>query len=53
MEISGEKIVEITEAELMSRYLEREMDDAMTFQEYRYRFEAAGCVVLQGGENNR
>lgn len=47
MKVSDGKIVEITEAELMSRYLEREFDDAMSFQEYRNRFEAAGCVVVK------
>lgn len=50
--MSDRKIVEITEAELMSRYLEREMDDAMTFQEYVNRFEEAGCVVKEKHEQS-
>ena len=50
----GGKIVEITEQELLDLYLKKEMDDIMSFQEYKFRFEEAGCVVekmwdLDGG----
>lgn len=39
------KIVEITEQELLDLYLKKEMDNIMSFQEYKFRFEEAGCVV--------
>ena len=39
------KIVEITEQELLDLYLKKEMDDIMSFQEYMFKFEEAGCVV--------
>jgi hypothetical protein len=48
MKVENKKIVEITEAELFSLYLERNMDDIMDFNEYRYRMEKAGCVVKDG-----
>lgn len=41
------KIVEITTDELFSLYLKRGMEDAMDFNEFRNRFEAAGCVVKE------
>lgn len=50
MKIENGKIVEITENELFSLYLERNMDDVMDFREYRYRMEKAGCVVKDGDE---
>jgi hypothetical protein len=52
MKVENGKIVEITENELFSLYLEREMDDLMDFHEYRYRMEAAGCVVKDGDGND-
>lgn len=45
MKVENGKIVQITEQELFRLYLEREMDDVMDFNEYKYRFEKAGCVV--------
>lgn len=48
MKVKNGKIVEITENELFSLYLEREMDDLMDFHEYRRRMEVAGCVVKDG-----
>jgi hypothetical protein len=48
MKVENKKIVEITENELFSLYLERNMDDLMDFHEYRYRMEKAGCVVKDG-----
>lgn len=48
MIVKDGKIVEITESELFSLYLEREMDDIMSFPEYAARFKAAGCKVLGG-----
>ena len=36
MKIENNKFVELTEAELFSLYLERGMDDAMDFHEYRH-----------------
>ena len=51
MKVENGKIVEITEAELFGLYLERNMDDIMDFNEYRYRMEKAGCVVKEGDED--
>ena len=48
MKIEKGKIVELTEAELFSLYLDRGMDDCMDFHEYRRRMEAAGCAVKEG-----
>lgn len=45
MKIENGKIVEATENELFSLYLDREMDNIMDFNEYRHRMENAGCVV--------
>lgn len=39
------KIVEITESELFSLYLERGFDDIMSFPDYMERFKQAGCCV--------
>lgn len=46
MKIENEKIVEITENELFKLYLDREMDDIMDFNEYKWRMEKAGCTVV-------
>ena len=43
-------IVEISENELFSLYLSREMDDVMSFSEYQTRMENAGCVVIKEAE---
>lgn len=48
MKIENGKIIEATEAELFSLYLDRCMDEVMDFNEYRYRMEKAGCVVRDG-----
>jgi hypothetical protein len=45
MKVENGKIVEATEGELFSLYLDRGMDDVMDFNEYKYRMEKAGCVV--------
>lgn len=45
MKIENGKIIEITESELFSLYLDRGMDDIMDFHEYKHRFESAGCTV--------
>ena len=46
MKVENGKIVEVTENELFSLYLERGMDDVMDFREYRRRMESAGCRVV-------
>lgn len=51
MKESDGKIVEISERELYSRWVERDYDMVMPFEEYRYRFEQAGCVVKDGEGN--
>lgn len=48
MKVENGKIVEATEGELFSLYLDRGMDDIMDFHEYRRRMEAAGCAVKDG-----
>lgn len=48
MKVENGKIVEVTEDELFSLYLERGMDDVMDFHEYRWRMEKAGCRVKDG-----
>ena len=48
MKVENGKIVEVTEQELFSLYLERGMDDVVDFHEYRWRMEKAGCVVKDG-----
>ena len=45
MKVENGKIVDITESQLFSLYLEREMDDIMDFHEYKKAFEKAGCTV--------
>ena len=47
MKIEFGKIVEITEQELFSLYLDRGMDDVMDFYEYISRMEKLGCKVLR------
>ena len=46
MKVEDGKIVEITNNELFSLYLSREMDDLMDFNEYVYRMKEAGCIVV-------
>ena len=45
MKVENGKIIEVTESELFSLYLDRGMDDVMDFHEYKFRMEKAGCVV--------
>lgn len=56
MKVEDGKIVEATENEMFSLYLERGMDDVMDFHEYRRRMEKAGCRVMLrnrvAGENS-
>ena len=48
MKVESGKIIEITENELFSLYLDRGMDDIMDFHEYKNRMMKAGCVVTGG-----
>lgn len=50
MKVTDGKIVEITEQELYRLYLDRHYDMVMPFDEYRYYFEEAGCVVINDVE---
>ena len=52
MKIVDGKIVEATENELFRLYLEREMDDAISFTEYVVRMQKAGCEVVCGGNED-
>lgn len=45
MKIENGKIVELTEGELYSLYINRGYDDCMDFHEYKARMEKAGCVI--------
>lgn len=45
MKIENGKIIEATEDELFHKYIEEDWDDCMSFTEYKYLMEKAGCVV--------
>ena len=45
MTVENDKIIKITEKELFDIYLNRGMDEIMSFPSYKERFIAAGCVV--------
>ena len=47
MVVENGLIVEASENELYRLYLARNMDDAISFYEYKARMEAAGCVVVK------
>lgn len=46
MKVENGKIVELTESELFKLYMARGYDNCMDFNEYRYRMEKAGCVIV-------
>ena len=48
MKVESGKIIEATEGELFSLYLDLGMDDVMGFHEYKNRMQRAGCVVKDG-----
>ena len=45
MTVENDKIIKITEKELFDSYLDRGIDEIMSFPSYKERFIAAGCVV--------
>ena len=45
MTVENEKIVKITEKELFDLYIDRGIDEIMSFPSYKERFITAGCVV--------
>lgn len=45
MTVENDKIIKITEKELFDLYIDRGMDEIMSFPYYKERFIAAGCVV--------
>ena len=45
MTVENNKIIKITEKELFDLYLDRGIDEIMSFPSYKERFIAAGCVV--------
>lgn len=47
MKVENGLIVEITENELFSLYLERELEDALSFYEYKQRMRETGCAVIE------
>lgn len=48
MRTENGKIVEITEDELYSLWLERGIYDIMSFTEYMFRFEELGTKIIRG-----
>lgn len=49
MKIENGKIIEATRDELLSKWLDEEWFEIMSFDEYIYGMELAGCKV-NGGE---
>lgn len=49
MKTKNGKIIEATESELFSLYLDRGYDDCMDFHEYLRRMERSGCVIVKEG----
>lgn len=47
MKVENGLIVEITENELFSLYLDRGYDNIMSFLEYKTRMEALGCGIIK------
>lgn len=47
MKIENGKIVEATTAELYERYLRQELENIMTFPEYKSQMERSGCKVKE------
>ena len=45
MTVENDKIIKITEKELFDLYLDRGIDEIMSFPSYKERFITAGCVV--------
>ena len=50
MKTENGKIVEITEDELFSLYIERGIDIIMSFLDYKTKFAAVGCIVHTGDD---
>lgn len=47
MVVVDNKIVKATEDELFSLYLERELDDIMSFKDYLYSMQKAGVKICK------
>ena len=52
MKIDNGKIVEATENELYKVYLDRGMDDIVSFTEYKVMMQGADCKIVNGGAEN-
>lgn len=48
IKIENGKIIRATESELFALYLDREMDDVISFTEYVVRMQQAGCEIIVG-----
>lgn len=46
MKVRNDKIVEITDKELFQLYLDREMDDIMSYDDYKQAFINSGCEII-------
>ena len=46
MKVRNDKIVEITDKELFQLYLDREMDDIMSYDDYKKAFINLGCKII-------
>jgi len=52
MKVLGNKIVECTENELYSIYLERGYDDVMSFSDYKYGCMSNGTKLIEEKGSN-
>lgn len=51
MVVENGKIIEVTEAELLRMYFDRDMALCMDFNEYKTRMVAAGTKIVKEGES--
>ena len=47
MKTTDGKIVEITDKELFRVYLSREIDEVMSYREFKDRFKELGCIIVE------
>lgn len=51
MRVVDGKIIIATEGEIFGLYLDRGMDDVMSFTDYKDAFVRAGCVIKEAEPN--
>lgn len=47
MKVIDGKIVEITDEELFRVYLSREIDEIMSYRQFKDEFKELGCIVIE------